>query len=183
MAGKLATSKARSTISIASKLISVVVFSLIIGINCVAANHNTVTRTQLEVGWELWYPYQFRDQHGKLIGLDIEIFDQICQQANVQVNLTELPWKRHLLFVKSGKMDLAMGASKTDERMEYAWFTQAYRQETIKLFVKRERASQIKIKQLTDIINSDYLIGIEGGYFYGDEFAQLRVSDNLGRKV
>jgi polar amino acid transport system substrate-binding protein len=127
----------------------------------------------LHVGWELWYPYQYRDKNQQLVGLDFDIFHRIVEQANVSVNYTELPWKRHLLFIKNGKMDIAMGSSKTKEREQYAYFTEPYRKETIKLFVRQKFLGVIQIANLRDLLNSNYLIGVEGGYYYGEQYQQL----------
>jgi polar amino acid transport system substrate-binding protein len=127
----------------------------------------------LSVGWELWYPYQYHNAEQQLVGLDLEIFNAITKQANLNVEYTELPWKRHLQYMKSGKMDVAMGASKNNEREKYSYFTEPYRMETVKLFVLFGTSKQIPITSLKTLTNSDYMIGIESGYYYGKEFQSL----------
>ena len=127
----------------------------------------------LSVGWEVWYPYQFRNDEQELVGLDMDIFNAVMQQANLQVNYTELPWKRHLNYISTGEMDLAMGSSVTDDREDYAYFTQAYRVETIRLYVKKGMAQKMPLGSLQDLIGSPYMIGVEGGYYYGQQYQQL----------
>ena len=90
----------------------------------------------LAVGWELWYPYQYRNKQQQLAGLDFDIFNAVVKEAGLNVTYTELPWKRHLHYIKTGQIDIAMGSSYTKEREQYAYFTEPYRQEIIKLFVK-----------------------------------------------
>jgi len=125
----------------------------------------------LNVGWELWFPYQYRNKAQELVGLDLEIFKSILNKANLTANYVELPWKRHLRYIKSGDMDIAFGASYTPERAQYAYFTIPYRYETVGLFVRKGK--ELTLKKLSDLTQSNYLIGIEMGYFYGDTFARL----------
>lgn len=127
----------------------------------------------LHVGWELWYPYQYRNSQQELLGLDFEIFNAILSKAGFTSEYTELPWKRHLHYIKTGEMDVAMGASISDERKRYARFTQSYRKETIKLFVRKGKAKSIKLNTLNDLAHSNYMVGIESGYYYGDEYKEL----------
>lgn len=133
----------------------------------------SVKAKQLSAGWELWYPYQYHNNHSELVGLDIDAFNAIMKRADLSFSIAEIPWKTHLHFIKTGKVDLAMGASKTAERAEYAYFTEPYRQETVNLFVKKGHSDSIKMNSLKDLINSDYILGVESGYYYGEEYAKL----------
>ncbi len=126
------------------------------------------------VGWELWHPYQFHNTDNKLTGVDIEIFNLIAKNAKISISYVELPWQRHLLYLKSGKVDFAFGASYTKEREETSYFSMPYRKETVNLFVKKDTSQTMKLNRLSDLINSEYLIGIENGYYYGEEFKKLK---------
>jgi len=125
------------------------------------------------VGWELWYPYQYHNKNQELVGLDFDVFNAIIKEANLKVIFTELPWKRHLQYIKTGKIDMAMGSSHTPEREETAYFSLPYRSEKVNLFVRKGTTDQIKLNTLSDLSNSDYMIGVEGGYFYGEEYKKL----------
>ncbi|MFY8351159.1 substrate-binding periplasmic protein [Pseudoalteromonas sp. SSM20] len=133
----------------------------------------SIRSKELSAGWELWYPYQYHNKNSELVGLDIDAFKAIMKQANLPFTIAEIPWKTHLHFIKTGKVDLAMGASKTAERAEYAYFSEPYREETVKLFVKKGSSDSIKLNKLADLIDSDYIIGVESGYYYGKEYEQL----------
>lgn len=130
-------------------------------------------QSSLSVGWELWYPYQYHNAQQQLTGLDLDIFNAIIAQANLSVTFTEIPWKRHLHYLKTGEMDLAMGASYTIERASYADYTIPYRTETVKLYVKKGQASKIKLNSLKELVSSPYMIGVEGGYYYGKVYEEL----------
>ncbi len=132
-----------------------------------------VKAEKLSVGWELWYPYQYHNKKLQLVGLDIESFQAIMDQAKLDYNLAEIPWKTHLHYLKVGKVDMAMGASWTQERASYAYFSKPYRKETVKLYVKKGQAKQIQLSQLADLAGSSYMLGVESGYYYGDSYQQL----------
>jgi polar amino acid transport system substrate-binding protein len=132
-----------------------------------------VKAEDLSVGWELWYPYQYHNKNRQLVGLDIDSFNAIMAEANLSFTTAEIPWKTHLHFIKTGKMDVAMGASWSKEREEYAYFSKPYRKETVKLFVKKGNAINIQLQTLSDLVGSQYILGVESGYYYGEDYEKL----------
>lgn len=143
----------------------------------------TTAKTNLSVGWELWYPYQYHNQSNKLVGLDIDIFNAIATKAQYQVQYTEVPWKRHLKYIKEGKMDIAMGASLAPERESYAFYTEPYRQEQVKLFIKKTKEKSFTLQDISELIDTQYRIGIEGEYWYGKEFEELKKISEFNSKL
>ena len=133
----------------------------------------TASSKQLSTGWELWYPYQYHNIKQQLVGLDFDSYNAIIYKAGFKTTYTELPWKRHLQYIKTGEMDIAMGSSYTKEREKYAYFSKPYRKETVKLFVKKGMADKIFLKSLADLSATNYMIGVEGGYYYGKEYQRL----------
>ena len=97
----------------------------------------------------------------------------IGKQISTKLVYKELPWKRHLKYIKTGQSDVAMGSSKTEDRQTYAYFTQPYRIEEIKLFVLKEKVHTTQLKNLADVLNSQYILSVERGYFYGDDYTHL----------
>lgn len=141
------------------------------------------TGKDYSAGWELWYPYQYHNKERQLVGLDIDAFKAIMNTAGITYSIAELPWKTHLHFVKTGKVDIAMGASWSKEREAYAYFTLPYRKETVKLFVKRGNAEKIKLNKLEDLAGSSYIIGVESGYYYGEDYQTLIKNDEFRANV
>ncbi|WP_339724676.1 transporter substrate-binding domain-containing protein [uncultured Paraglaciecola sp.] len=127
----------------------------------------------LSVGWELWYPYQYHNEKHQLVGLDIDSFNAIMIEANLSFTTAEVPWNTHLNYLKAGKMDVAMGASWSKEREEYAYFSKPYRKETVRLFVRQGHAKNIHLESLSDLTGSQYKLGVESGYYYGKDYAEL----------
>jgi polar amino acid transport system substrate-binding protein len=70
----------------------------------------SVKAKDLSVGWGLWYPYQYHNQNRQLVGLDIDSFNAIMHEAKLDFTCTQIPWKTHLRFIHTGKMDVAVGA-------------------------------------------------------------------------
>jgi len=156
-----------------------IIFSLII-INGFCNNANS---KEFTVGWELWYPYQFHNKKDELTGIDIEIFNLISDQAGMDISYVELPWQRHLLYIKVGKIDVAFGASYSEEREKTGYFTVPYRTEQVKLFVLKGRAKNIKLISLADLRNTDFLIGVENGYYYGEEYEKLTHDETFKAQI
>jgi polar amino acid transport system substrate-binding protein len=132
-----------------------------------------VKAKELSVGWELWYPYQYHNKDRQLVGLDIDSFNAIMSEAKLSFTTAEIPWKTHLHFLKTGKMDLAMGASWSKDREKFAYFSHPYRKETVKLFVKKGNAQNIQLRTLSDLVGSQYILGVESGYYYGEDYEKL----------
>lgn len=133
-----------------------------------------VQSQEFSVGWELWYPYQFHNQVNELTGVDIEAFNLISKTAGFEISYVELPWQRHLMYIKSGMVDIAFGASYTKEREETAHYSIPYRKELVNFFVRKNTSQSIKLENLSDLIDSKYMIGVENGYFYGQEYEKLK---------
>ena len=101
----------------------------------ISANH--AAAQELTLGWEDWQPYQYQDSNQNVTGLDIELMRAILDNMDDRVTLTELPWKRHLNNVEAGRTDLAASASKTPEREQYAFFSDAYRTESAVMYIRK----------------------------------------------
>ena len=125
------------------------------------------------IGWEPWTPYLFENEQKVLTGLDADLIRMIIHKMNCEAKFKQLPWKRHLAYVERGQIDFATGASKTSEREVYANFSDAYRTESTVLFVLKGSSPKFPFKQLSDIKNSEFQLGITNGYFYGETFAEL----------
>jgi polar amino acid transport system substrate-binding protein len=138
---------------------------------------------ELVNGWGgEWEPF-LMGTYDEPEGLDIEILDAVIQASGCTWRNTELeiPWKRHLNWLRVGELDLATGASWTLERAEYAYFTKAYRSENVALFVRKadlKKYEQYSLQELADVLSG---IGVEFGNTYGSEMGALLAK--MGEKV
>lgn len=140
-------------------------------------------KKELVNGWGgQWEPFLL-GAYDKPKGLDIEILDAVVNASGCSWRNTELeiPWKRHLKWIKVGELDLATGASWTQERAEYAYFTKAYRSENVALFVRKadlKKYEPYSLLALADVLKG---IGIEFGVTYGNEMGEFLAK--MGGKV
>jgi ABC-type amino acid transport substrate-binding protein len=87
----------------------------------------------LRGGWYPWDPYQYRDYRRGvpvLTGFDVEIERALARIMGVEILLPEIAWEDHLAALAAGTADIASGATASEERSRYAYFSKPYRTET-----------------------------------------------------
>jgi ABC-type amino acid transport substrate-binding protein len=100
----------------------------------------SVSSNHLRGGWYPWDPYQYRDyKRGVpvLTGFDVEIERALGRIMGVEIDLPEIAWKDHLAALMAGTADIAAGATASEARGLYAYFSQPYRTETDVLILPR----------------------------------------------
>ncbi len=133
-------------------------------------NSSAFAECKVTVGWESWEPYQFKNSSGVLSGVDIDIIKAAFEESGCKVEFKEMPWKRQLVSVEDGSLNIAPGASILPERQKYANFSQAYRDESFALFFVKGGNDKYKISKLEDLITYNIKIGTVRGFFYGKKF-------------
>lgn len=141
---------------------------------------------RLSISWEESHPYQWQDTNGQLQGLDIEIAKLILNKAGFEPEFKKMPWNRVIKSgLKSGKIDIALGASKTDERQEFAHFSHtSYAPWDSAIFILGRNKEQFKtIKTLQDVLMHDITIGVTRGSIYSEEYERLLENPNFTAKL
>lgn len=94
-------------------------------------------------------PFSFQDEHGKLIGIDIDVMQAIGDDAGFAVEFYQEPWQNVFPSVLAGKRDLAIsGISYSDQRAKDYLLSDPY------LFVPSAimyKDSKLNIQQLSDL--------------------------------
>ncbi len=135
-------------------------------------------------GWETWHPHQYKDDKGNIAGIDVELANAIFEHAGYKVKFVEeIPWKRHLLLLEKGKIDIAMGTSKNADREEYAYFTIPYTFDYNSMFVRTGEKSKYSFKSLKDIIGTNFKLGINRGWSYSEEFDALLQNEQFKERL
>jgi len=136
------------------------------------------------IGWEPWEPYQYIDKNNKLVGIDVELIKTVASIAGCKTNYRKImSWKRNLIELEKGNLDLAAGASKNVDRQKFAYFTEAYRHERYSLFVKKSNLKKYVFKNLNEILESDFTLGATVGYYYGEEFEKALKNPKYKNKI
>ena len=131
---------------------------------------------ELSVGWEPYAPYTYADDNGEVTGADIDMIKAIAADIGCSVELVQLPWARILREVENGTLDVSTSTSWTQDRSEWARFSEPYRETEIAIYVRRGETSRFDVDSLADIPGQSIRLGVIVDYFYGKELAAL-VSD------
>jgi polar amino acid transport system substrate-binding protein len=138
---------------------------------------------ELKIGWEHWPPYQFKNEQGVLIGLDVELMSMIMEKTGCSLQFLEIEWLAHLSRLKMGSLDVAISASRTNDREKIGFFSDPYRKENMKLFVRKPDTKLYKFASLSDISNSRFVLGVTSGYYYGENFERLKKRPEFARHL
>ncbi len=157
------------------RLLNIVILSLsTLLLSLLSFNSHSNTDCQLTIGWEPWRPYQYLDVNEKLIGLDVELISSTIKHMGCNIKYVETPWKRLLISVKEGSIDLVAGASITEKRMLWGYFSKPYRKDEIKLFILKDNLKRYPYDSLTELLKStSFSIGITRGTYLGEEVEVL----------
>ena len=137
----------------------------------------------LKMGWEPWKPYQYIDENMMLNGLDIEIIEAVVNNIGCRLEKKKVPWKRLLIEAETGRIDLVAGASMTEDRKKWAYFSQPYREETRVLFVLKGTSGIYKFNSLSDIIGTRFELGVNRGAYNGEMFERLMENPEFSEHV
>ena len=84
-------------------------------------------------------PYEFKDDNGNYVGIDIEIMQAIADLWNVELEVSDMKFDAVITAVATGKADVgAAGLTITEERLESVNFTDTYTQATQVIIVKED---------------------------------------------
>jgi polar amino acid transport system substrate-binding protein len=128
---------------------------------------------ELILGFDAWEPYQYLDVGGVVTGLDIELVTGVAQQIGCEVSYQQGTWVDLLAALQRGEVDMLLGASKTEAREEFAFFSDPYRMEEFSLYIRKGDSSAQSYQTITEFIENEASIGIVSDYVYGPEVAGL----------
>lgn len=141
--------------------------ALLLAVSCSLSAADTIT-----AGWEPYAPYQFAGDDGPQ-GLDVDLLEAIANHAGITVQWLEAPWKRQLLMIENGTLDVAVSASFTEQREQYAHFSTPYRREEPVLFVPEGQVDNHEFATLDALLGaSDFKLGVARGYVYSPDWEQ-----------
>ncbi len=164
------------------KALSLITASLVGGL---ALNSNPAQAScdrELNVVYFNSDPYHYRNTAEEVVGLDADILTEVLTKAGCTWRYTEMPLKRSLSALKSGLVDIAMGASITPDREEYALFSQPYRREVMVMFMRKKDEPRPLFRRLADASEAGVVIGAHLGSWYGYEYARLYETSKAFRR-
>ena len=141
------------------------------------ARADSAAIAELKAGWYEWEPYQYEaDLHGVPIfeGLDVQLLRSALKPMGYSVAHVQSDFEHQLAGVKTGALDMASGVTHTDERAQYAHFSDPYRIETDVLVVPAGLAASLPGGTPAEVLRSiaadqQFRLGIVRGFHYGPE--------------
>lgn len=124
-------------------------------------------------GGNEWYPFFYRDgQNAYGIANDtlINASKNVNQSLNLGINT---PWKRQLLELKFGKLDLVAGATKTQENEKHFILSPAVTQANLTVFTKRDSDLELHSRNDLKSLKGVKLIGMS----FGDDLREYVVDE------
>ena len=125
-------------------------------------------------------PYMSRESDGSIVGLETRIVAWVTQQMGCDYVYVAMPWKRGLLQLESGRIDIVLMASWKEERTRFATYSLPYRWEAQQMAVHRDLEGREKIRSLEDLYRSGLIVGSLRGAFHGSAYQALFI-DGAGR--
>jgi polar amino acid transport system substrate-binding protein len=128
---------------------------------------------QFILGFDVWEPYQYVDVGDRVGGLDIELVAAVVESMDCKLTYQQGTWVELLKALKEGEVDILLGASKTEAREQFAFFSNAYRMEEFSLYIRKDDKLRAGYKTLSEFIENESRIGIVGDYVYGEDVSTL----------
>lgn len=135
----------------------------------------------LKIGYDERPPHRYTDVEGNPSGRDIEYLSNVLDTANIPYAFYSYPWKRVLMYIQSGQLDVAMSAGNTAERRTYAHFShEVFSSSDNVLFLKDSLAAQVpELTSLSQLAEMRVKIGVTRGSSYSDEYELLLKNQNF----
>ena len=125
------------------------------------------------------------DEQGNLDGLDIALAKAIFAEAGMQISFQVYPWKRIVHLLENGEVDVALSASDSDQRREFAHFSsEAFRLGHNLLFTRKKNVALFDPnKGLSQLEGKAVRLGVQRGVAYSHEYDEMLKSEAFRRKL
>lgn len=132
-------------------------------------------KDRLRGGWYPWDPYQYQDYSRGvpvLTGFDVEIERALARTMGIEIALPRVSWDDHLANLAAGTADIASGATESEARARYAYFSKPYRTETDVLIVPRGMSGRYPFDTVDEMLGTfareKFRLGVVAGFIYAD---------------
>lgn len=117
-----------------------------------------------------YHPFSFKDLDGKADGLDVALIRDIFAEIGCPIAIEFFPFKRAIVELAKGTVDMIPFASMTPMRSRFAHFSKPYRMEAAGLILRKDEVARYPISSLEDIIRHGLVLGHERWTYRGEEF-------------
>jgi len=120
-------------------------------------------------------PLYYQTSEGNWKGISVELTDVLMEQSGCRPIYRKYPWKRALVEIEKGRLDMILNLSFNEKRSQYIHYIGPMLDETIVLVAPK--GSNDLINNLDDLKKIKGKIGILIGQFYGKDFLEKYNSD------
>jgi polar amino acid transport system substrate-binding protein len=143
---------------------------------------------RLRGGWYPWDPYQYQDYSRGvpvLTGFDVEIERALARSMGMEIALPQISWDDHLAALVAGTADIAAGATESEARARYAYFSKPYRTETDVLILPRGASSRYPFHTIEEMLatfaREKFRLGVVAGFIYADSRVNAFLAEPTNR--
>ena len=128
---------------------------------------------RLTMGWDPWPPFHYTGFGGELTGFDVELLRAMAADAGCELEFTRESWSVLLGQVRDGRIDLLTGATMTEARMAFAYFSQPVREEQFALFIRTGEARFWQGSGLHELMDRGLRLGVTDAYVYSEVVQEI----------
>lgn len=126
---------------------------------------------RLVAGFGIEPPYHYPNDQGNIIGIDADILRIVLEDLGCTLVYEERPWKRTLVQIKSGDLDVTLGASFKEERAKFAHYSIPYRGQPHVVFENKSPGSNTAT--LVEFLENGHSLGVVLGWHYTNKIREL----------
>jgi len=128
-------------------------------------------------------PFASRDTDGRFAGLDVTFTRTIFDSIGCPYEFVAMPFRRALVEIADGDIDVIPFVSISEERAKIASFSVAYRNKTVGLVLRTEDVAKTPLSSLDDIVARGLVLGHMEGTYRGEDFNAFLARPDTARFV
>jgi len=130
----------------------------------------TVQARKLLIVAEDWAPFEFENDNGDVMGIDVDIASYIFDKMGVDFVVRILPWKRAWKMMERGEADAVFSTSRKEKRMPYLNYPKENMWTSEYVFFVQTSKKQPRLNGYADAKRQNLRIGIINGNSYNEAF-------------
>lgn len=133
----------------------------------------------LTFGWTEWKPLQYLNEQGELQGLQVDFVSSIAKELGCKLVFEQGSWVDLIQKIKLGKIDFISNATITDQRSQYALFSNAYREDVFTLYVRTKDLGLFSQTNIQGLKSIGFRLGLTRNFLYGKEIEAWQKDQKL----
>jgi polar amino acid transport system substrate-binding protein len=139
------------------------------------------SQEHIRVVTESWYPFNYMDDHGDIVGKSSDYVRRLLKEANLDYSIELFPWSRSMSLASSAPNVLIYTILRTSDREElFHWVCPITTKNTHKIY-KLSSRHDIKINQQTDVKN--YSIAVTRDTFLHAYMTQQGLTEGINLQL